>query len=143
MIADLTTHRRLAAWFLLAFCLSASTQIVECNDNSAYNGGGNYNKFYSSQNSAYENYQNSYNAANNKNNDDAIYADDDDATNNYYGADDDVSNNYYANDDGKKNYDYAAIDYDDKYEKQWQDDIIQVNLDKFDDISIHPVSCVN
>ena len=132
MEAMLTTHkRRLLSWILLAFCLCTSIGTVDCSDDAVnddasnynYNGGqGNYNKYYANQNDdANSNYNDAYSNYNSNNNND------------------DANNN---NDDGK-NYDYEAVDNDDEYDKQFQDDVFNIDLDGFDDVSISPVSCVN
>mmetsp|Transcript_18514 Transcript_18514/g.45865 ORF Transcript_18514/g.45865 Transcript_18514/m.45865 type:complete len:685 (+) Transcript_18514:242-2296(+) len=149
----LTTQKRhnpsssssIAGWLLLALFLCVSLRPVDCsNDDDFYkylyygnsksnddassyqvddnyyyhqNGNGNYNRYYNA----------------NQNNDDAS----NNANNYNYNA------NANANYDDASNYDYEAAENDDEYDKQFQDDLVEIDLDGFDDVSISPVSCVN
>jgi hypothetical protein len=149
-------------WLLLALCLSSSMRTARGNNYNYnynadddkyqvddksfyYNGGqGNYNRYYANQadddansnaynyNQAYSNYHNYNNGNNYNNNDDGT------ATT----APTSDNSNANGNDDGN-DYQYGDVDVDDKYDQQWQDDVIEIDEDGFDGLSISPVSCVN
>eukprot|EP00531_Pseudo-nitzschia_arenysensis_P009895 CAMPEP_0116151924 /NCGR_PEP_ID=MMETSP0329-20121206/20370_1 /TAXON_ID=697910 /ORGANISM="Pseudo-nitzschia arenysensis, Strain B593" /LENGTH=689 /DNA_ID=CAMNT_0003648597 /DNA_START=232 /DNA_END=2301 /DNA_ORIENTATION=+ len=161
----------IASWLLLALCICASLKSVNgSNDDDFYkylyygnsrtddassyqvddayyhysNQNGNQNHQYYNNNanqnddgSNYNNYNNNNddaNANNNNNNDDDANANANANANN-----DDANAN---NDDGE-NYYYEDVENDDGYDKQFQDDYVNIDLEGFDDVSISPVSCVN
>ncbi|VEU36554.1 unnamed protein product [Pseudo-nitzschia multistriata] len=150
-----------ASWLLLAACLCSSVTRVACSDdaygyygsnnddasnnnyNNNYYGGNNYNNnnnnYNNNGNNYGGNYNNNYNGNNNNNNDDG-------GNNyNYNGNNNNDDANANANDDANNvdYYDYEAPGYDDEYNKQWEDDNIDLDVDGFDGVSIAPVSCVN